>query len=511
MSRVGAYEIVRELARGANGIVYLARGPQGSEVAVKRMLPGAEPQDLLRFEREARAGLALRHPHVVATLAVGRSDSGELRGPFVACELCSGGSLQERIERSAAFPEAQALAIIVDVLRGLEAIHAAGLVHRDVKPANVLFDGAGRAKLADLGLARRTALQRTQLTLEGAILGTPAYIAPEQVEHGERVDARADLYSTGVMLHQLIAGRLPFEGRDVLDFLRAHVAQAPPPLAATPRIARLVRELLAKRPEERPASATAVLARIAEAHASSPPVPACTPSADELRIAATLDDPGPTLPDSGAEAATLARTLDASPAGAFELASDDGSILFVFAAQELTLGRDGGASDARHVCLRVLPHAANSAASLHISGRHLTLRRGGERWFVRDTSSRGTTLDGQRLAPGVETALHDGAELDLAGVLALRARFVPPAAASAGLPASLVLERPRNGTHQRYLFVAAPLALDLTSSPPRLGCGEALLAARDGAPAWLHASAHSTLELHPRLQVRPLRAEDFKL
>ena len=200
----GKYELERELGRGATGIVYLARDPQlQRQIALKRLvlphtLQGqARLQVTDRFTREARAIAAIRHPAIPQVFEI-----GELNGqPFLAMEFCPGGTLREELTMRGPMPLNTAVAIIRQVLGALEAAHKAGIFHRDIKPDNIIFDSQTQTvKLTDFGIARLAAEQT--MTAAGAMLGTPAYMAPEQIL-GKPIDARTDLFSVGILFCEL--------------------------------------------------------------------------------------------------------------------------------------------------------------------------------------------------------------------------------------------------------------------------------------------------------------------
>jgi serine/threonine-protein kinase len=253
------------------GAVYRAVDERSTtEVALKLVRPdlAQEPALVTRFQREGKLATAVHHENVVALL-----DSGESRvGLYLAFELVSGGSLKARLA-SGPLPWREVSTIGAAIARGLEAIHAAGLVHRDVKPDNVLFDGSGRPKLADLGLARVVVGQSSQeLTRTGELVGTFEYMAPEQADSARGVDRRADLYSLGATLYALLAGRPPFEGNG-MALVKKHLFEAPASLrshgvALPAELDALVLRLLSKTPDERGASA-ADIARELEALARS--------------------------------------------------------------------------------------------------------------------------------------------------------------------------------------------------------------------------------------------------
>jgi serine/threonine protein kinase len=205
---ITGYRILSRLGKGGMATVYRAQQiAQGREVALKVVAPhlAGDANFSQRFLREARAGVLVRHPQVIACFDVGLSD-GHL---FLAMELVTGGDLLALLTRhQGRLDEATAVALVHDVAAGLEAIEAAGLVHRDIKPANIFITGAGSAKLADLGLVRFAGDDR--MTVPGTVMGTPAYIAPEQARGADDVDIRADIYSLGATLFHLLTGEPPF-------------------------------------------------------------------------------------------------------------------------------------------------------------------------------------------------------------------------------------------------------------------------------------------------------------
>jgi formylglycine-generating enzyme required for sulfatase activity len=256
-SRIGAYEIAGELGRGGMGVVYRAVGPDGRPAALKVMSRdlAADEASVARFEREARLAAAVRHENVVALL--GSGFEGQLA--WIAFEVVEGGSLKDRLRAAGRLPWRDVARLGAQIARGLAAIHSNGLVHRDVKPANVLLDGAGTAKVADLGLARRAAGSATgasiALTKTGELVGTLDYVAPEQVDNAKLVDARADLYSLGATLYDLVAGQPPFEGSSGVALMKKHLVERPTAPSAhadvPPVLDRLILRLLEKDPEAR--------------------------------------------------------------------------------------------------------------------------------------------------------------------------------------------------------------------------------------------------------------------
>lgn len=265
IGRLGPYRVLAVLGRGGMGVVFRAHDPALDRiVALKAMLPGtsAVPAASERFLREARASAALKHPHIVTIFQV-----GEDRGvPFLAMEFLEGEPLDDRINREDRLPLAEILRVGREAALGLAAAHARGLVHRDIKPANLWLEGPSRhVKILDFGLARAQADQ-ARLTQSGLIVGTPAYMAPEQAE-GKPADPRGDLFSLGCVLHEMSTGTPPFHRDTTIAVLRALALHEPPLLVelrpeAPRELSALVARLLAKNPEDRPASAQEVAQRL---------------------------------------------------------------------------------------------------------------------------------------------------------------------------------------------------------------------------------------------------------
>jgi tetratricopeptide (TPR) repeat protein len=261
----GRFVVEREVGRGGAGIVYRARDEQtGGAIALKVIaVPGVDAGEEARFRREGRVLAGLSHPGIVRVVAFGQLDEGE---PYVAMEWLEGEDVAQR-QRRAPLPLAACVLVAADVADALAAAHAAGIVHRDVKPSNVILatsgaeeDGAYRVKLVDFGVA---AAQDGKLTRTGAIVGTPAYMAPEQARGDPEVDARADLYALGATLFEMITGRPPHVGPTPIAILARLVTTPAPRLAevfddAPPKLDEVLAQMLATSPKERPASAAAV-------------------------------------------------------------------------------------------------------------------------------------------------------------------------------------------------------------------------------------------------------------
>ncbi len=269
----GRFVVEREVGRGGVGIVFRAHDTvSGQPVALKVIaLPGVDAGEEARFRREGRVLAGLHHPNIVRVVAFGQLDEGQ---PYVAMEWLEGEDLAQRQRRSP-LELARSLLVAAEVCDALAAAHAAGIVHRDVKPSNVLLEGSGpgkgntfEVKLVDFGVA---AAEDAKLTRTGAIVGTPAYMAPEQARGDGEVDARADLYGLGATLFEMITGRPPHVGPTPIAIL-ARLVTTPAPrlcevfLDAPTRLDELMASLLATAPSERPASAADVARELRAIH-----------------------------------------------------------------------------------------------------------------------------------------------------------------------------------------------------------------------------------------------------
>ena len=259
---IGGHRILGLVGAGAMGRVYLARDEQLDRlVAIKVMnrRRARDPGNRQRFLREGRAAAAVEHPHVLSIYAVGEHEGL----PYSVMQLLDGVTLAAHRSAVGSLPLAEVLRIGREIAEGLAAAHARGLVHRDIKPYNIFLEGPGRSvRIIDFGLARVMEDDSAKLTVEGAVVGTPAYMPPERIGD-DSLDAKSDLFGLGVMLYELLAGRLPFDGSSMVAMLAAIARGTPVPLAEasteTPReVCDLVMQLMAHRKDDRPADARAV-------------------------------------------------------------------------------------------------------------------------------------------------------------------------------------------------------------------------------------------------------------
>ncbi|HEX6765552.1 MAG TPA: serine/threonine-protein kinase, partial [Polyangiaceae bacterium] len=265
----GRYRVTKALGAGGMGVVYRAEHVHMKKAVAVKILHKhmtAMSEVVARFEREAVAAGRIEHPNVAGATDFGRLDDGSF---YLALEYIEGKSLSSLLDAGRGLPVVRALAITRQIADGLAAAHAVGIIHRDLKPENVMLverDGTSDwVKVLDFGIAK-VPVEETEgqkLTQIGTIFGTPQYMSPEQGQ-GHAVDARADLYALGVMLYEMLSGKLPFFADDLVVLITRHITEAPPPLsdAIHPEVRKLVSELLEKNPEDRIQSASELVDRI---------------------------------------------------------------------------------------------------------------------------------------------------------------------------------------------------------------------------------------------------------
>jgi serine/threonine protein kinase len=260
---VGGYRVQSLVGLGAMGAVYRALAPDGDIVALKVIKPEHTTDEAFtkRFAREARIASSVQHPRVVPVLDVGQHAGM----PYIATPFIEGGSLADRLAREVWLDVASTVRICAQVAGGLDALHEAGMIHRDVKPGNILLDRSGDAYITDFGLAKEG--DGTLLTATGETLGSLQYMAPEQIR-GDGVTAATDVYSLGCVAFECLAGRSPFAEREAVAILWAHLNAEPPETGRTgisPRFNAALATALEKDPAERPESCVRYAQMLAEA------------------------------------------------------------------------------------------------------------------------------------------------------------------------------------------------------------------------------------------------------
>jgi serine/threonine protein kinase len=388
----GRYRVERLLGRGGMGSVYLAHDTVlGRHVALKvPVLEGPAAQAVrARFLREAQAAAALMHPNICPI-----HDVGEIDGvPYLTMAYVEGETLSRRLA-GGPLAVGEAVHLAHTLALALAVAHARGVIHRDLKPGNVMIDGRGQPVIMDFGLARRADLSGAHKTQEGEVLGTPAYMPPEQVLGDvAAMGPASDVYSLGVLLYELLTATTPFQGDLVALVAQIPLDEPPPPskyrAGLDPRLDAICLKALAKKPEDRWPSMTA----FADALAACREVPAAAENLLTLRVGGT---PYAYRPAPGQDVITVGRQKrrPGSPA-------DHGNDLVV----------------------RV---PGDDQQSARISRRHLEVRRTPEGFTVVDCSKAGTSLNGRPLTRGVPTPLAAGDRLLLAGVVTLEVVFLAP-------------------------------------------------------------------------------------
>lgn len=306
MEKLGKYSVVREIGRGGMGKVYEGQDPEGNRVAIKTMLlpedldPAARWDAIERFMREARAARALKHRNIVEVLDVGE-EKGEY---FIVMEYLEGQSVRDLIDLAGALKPERAVQIVGEVCGALAYAHEQGVVHRDIKPDNIMILKDGRVKLADFGLAAITS--ERSVTVTGTMMGTFAYMSPEQAR-GEKVAAASDIFSLGASMYEMVSGQKPFSGEATAAVLAKIINEDPPALRGVPpHISRAISKCLQKDAKLRYRSAGALLDALEpqQATMTAPRVPTPPPVAP----------PGTAPPGTRAPAAPPTRPTTPYPA-----------------------------------------------------------------------------------------------------------------------------------------------------------------------------------------------------
>lgn len=312
---LGSYVLLQRLGEGGMGQVFKAQHRNLRRVVAIKLIRKerlAHPDAVRRFEREVRAAAALSHPHIVRAYDADQIGDAHL----LVMEYIEGAcDLSHLVQRLGPLPVSQACAYIRQAALGLQHAFERGMVHRDIKPHNLLLTADGCIKVLDMGLARLTpavsdgsSTGAGTMTQEGAVMGTPDYIAPEQALDSHTVDIRADIYALGCTLYYLLAGRVPFPGGTLMEKLLKHRLSEPVPLSEfrrelAPEVAEIVARMMAKRPENRyqsPAEVAAALEYVADGHAGA---------ASARTRAASVYDKSDTLPMASSDSALTQRLV----------------------------------------------------------------------------------------------------------------------------------------------------------------------------------------------------------
>jgi serine/threonine protein kinase len=389
---LGGYNLTEELGMGGMATVYKAYQPRlERSVAMKVLDPAFITDDsdvLARFRREAKAIAALRHPNILTVY-----DYGEEEGlAYIVMEYVEGGTLKDRLEGEPFEPQ-RAVGLSIGVGRALAFGHDQGIIHRDVKPANILLPREDWPLLADFGLVKLQQARRA-LTQAGMILGTPDYTSPEQAL-GEAADHRADIYALGVVLYEMIIGRLPFEANKAFDVLLMHINEAPPkPREIVPNIPEIVEDIilkaLAKSPAERYPDMQDMVTNLeaawetfqTSAHLASPP------AEDSIHHATMQID-----------------SVQSFLKGPRFVVAATGSPLLIPLKDEVLIGR----ADPRGKVVPDIDLSVYGGGTAGVSRQHARLLRTDEGWMIEDLrSTNGTFVNDRRVPASQPTPLNDG-------------------------------------------------------------------------------------------------------
>jgi eukaryotic-like serine/threonine-protein kinase len=268
---LGRYRVIRKVGEGGMGAVYEAtQSDLGRRVALKLLSYALahDPENVERFKREARAAAGLSHPNIVTVFEIGE-DAGQ---HYFAMEFVDGESLQDRLARERLLPVSDAIALVLQAARGLAYAWEQGMIHRGIKPANLMLTREGWLKIADFGLVKVVS-GAAAMTQTGAGMGTPYYMSPEQARNAKEVDLRSDIYSLGATFYHLVTGRVPFEGSSPIEVgIKVATAPLPPVRQINPdvpaSVARVIERMLAREPEGRYPDAQTLLKALGDVDAS---------------------------------------------------------------------------------------------------------------------------------------------------------------------------------------------------------------------------------------------------
>jgi eukaryotic-like serine/threonine-protein kinase len=389
MNKLGKYEIRRTLGKGAMGIVYEGFDPVIERtVAIKTILPsqlnGAEFVGVMaRFKREAQAAGRLNHPGIVAiydygeevaqdigeedaTMMAPKAQAPQERVAYIAMEFIKGRELRDYFEKGERFPMAEVVRIMTEMLDALDHAHSHGVVHRDMKPANLILLENGRVKVADFGIAR---VEASELTQTGTVLGTPTYMSPEQFM-GHPVDGRSDLFSCGVILYQLLTGEKPFTGESTTTIMYKVLREEPVPpsqlnLSLAPALDAVMKKALAKNPAERFQSghefAQALQAAVAAPGTIAQPAPVAAAAIPVINMGPLQDPPSAAAPAKSATPVPAPANSRHVPAGVWAVA---GAALIAVAAGSYVVLAPGRGSAPAAVTAQAPAAAAPASPSV---------------------------------------------------------------------------------------------------------------------------------------------------
>lgn len=467
----GRYQLERRLGQGGMGAVFKARHIfLKTPHAIKIILPdlvGNDPSLVTRFRQEAMAAAAIRHPNIIAV-----TDFGVVNGttPFLVMEFIQGRSLHDVLAAEGRFAPVRALEIMSGIAAGLGVAHRQGIVHRDIKPLNVMLKDNAPAseavKLLDFGLAKIKSgelLGSFVAAQTTGLMGSPYYMAPEQWSD-EEPDARADIYSLGIILYQMIAGEVPFRGSSVPSIMKKHLTSPPPALAergvtnVAPAVEEVIRKALAKEPEERFASVEIFINALREAvGVSALDLSSSQHRFDTISYPPPVTMSPPPAPLTGDQ--QLAGTINAEAVGRETRAGAAGM------PTQIAASREESSSDVRRTRPLSGPPPADAPGSATQNSRHEeTGRRGGAEDSVRHRAEEEVAKDARR--PGAEAwSQSDSSTRPAPASFAVQTANVYPPAPSTSMPGAAL---PAVGRKSRagsiVLAVAAVVLLSLSGA-----------------------------------------------
>jgi len=361
---IGRYRVDRVLGRGGMALVYLGHDTElGRPVAIKLLADNLATDDSFRarFMREARMAAGLSHINIVHVYDVGQDAD---QRPYIVMEYVDGESLDETVARERRIPPPRVHEIALDCCRGLQHAHAAGLVHRDIKPHNLLADRAGLVKIADFGVAR--SLGETQLTMVGSVLGSARYLSPEQAA-GRPVTPAADIYSLGATLYELLTGRTPHQGDSLTELVKQR-ASPPPPISdlvtgVPEAFETAVMSCLDDDPERRPRSAAALALALDAADSTAATRIIATPPVDPTLVMG----PGPAA-SAPVQVPEVLRQLFAGERRVRAMGLAIGLLILLVVVIALATGGGGGKSKppiAHHPTIAAVPDGATPVDDAH--------------------------------------------------------------------------------------------------------------------------------------------------
>lgn len=390
----GGYELQELVGAGGMASIYKGFDETLSRWVAIKVIPiqasgSAEETMLERFRLEARAIAALRHRNILTIYGYGEEEGWA----YIVMEYVPGGSLQDRMKPNQPFDWQQALVVIAPVSDALAFAHVRGVIHRDIKPANILMPQDDWPLLADFGLAKMEESTKPNLTMPGQVLGTMAYAAPEQIQEGE-IDARVDIYSLGIVLYELLAGKLPFKGETPFDFLMARLTDPPLPLLEAnpdvpPIFAPILDKALAQEADDRYQTMAEFSQALREAQ-------------DELRQAPLVAPPPPQGVTDEDEETSVMEPVELEDVKIRLKVVTSGQEIVASGQSELLIGR----SYKKQVAdIDLGPYGGTKAG---VSRRHCRLIYTDGRWFIEDlNSTNGTFLNGTKLEPHQLAALDN--------------------------------------------------------------------------------------------------------